>query len=141
MVVAVGETLLAGEAEAFLEAALTRLGARVIDEDAVPALMGRLGEPPDRNPGHLVEVLRPFARNLLIVNAEYLGQRELRYMGRSDVAFQSRLKVVAVNMTSGQPLGQTWEEKVEYTHLSVGRVVEEKMRPMVRRVARLLAGE
>jgi hypothetical protein len=140
VVVAVGETLLAGEAESFLERALTRLGARVVDEDAIPALMGRLGEPPDRDPGYLMEQLRPYARNILIVNAEYLGQRQLRYMGRSDVAFQSRLKLVAVDMTTDQALGNTFEEKVEYTHLSVGRVVEEKLRPVVRRIARLAGG-
>jgi hypothetical protein len=125
-VVAVGERLLAGEAESFIEGALAEAGVRVVAE---PGLAGGGGDV-----SALADALRPHAHFLVLVDAEYLGERQLQYMGRYDTAYQARLQVRAVDLQSNTAVGGTFNERVEYTQLSVGRVVEEKLRPHLRKV-------
>ena len=74
----------------------------------------------------------------MLVNAEYLGERQLQYMGRYDTAYQARLQVRAFDLQSSSPVGSTLNERVEYTQLSVGRVVETQLRPQVRKLRRSL---
>jgi serine/threonine-protein kinase len=139
VVLGVGERLLAGEIEAMLEQALGRAGALLVDEDALPG-MGRFldaASPPQ--PEALIGTLRPHARYLLLARAEYVGERPLQYMGRRDTAFQSRLRIFAIDLTSGKPLGPGINQRLEYTHANVKRVseqlVREHARPFVRRLA------
>jgi|GEM_PF-589202 len=125
-VVAVGERLLAGEAESFIEGALAQAGVRVVAEQGLAG--------GDGDPRALAEALRPHAHYLILVDAEFLGERQLQYMGRYDTAYQARLQVRAFDLQSNTPVGGTLNERVEYTQLSVGRVVEEKLRPHLRKI-------
>jgi serine/threonine-protein kinase len=133
-VVAVGEPLLASEAEAYLEAALARVNAIVIDENTLPSVGRLLGGEQGPPRGAVREALRPHASHLILVRAEYLGDRPLRHIGGGDLAYQARLGAVALDLDSGQMVGQAFSRKVEYTHLTVERVVSESMRRWLRGV-------
>ncbi len=129
MVVALGEPLLAGEARTYLETALRRGGAEVVDSTSAPEVEA-LGGPEGAAPrADLRRAVAPHARRLVLVRAEYLGERPLRYMGRSDTTYEARLIVTAVDLATDRPLGQPFDDTLEYNHLTVERVVAASLRP------------
>jgi hypothetical protein len=132
VVLGVGEQLLAGTAREYLEVALRSRGQSVVDREGIPELTDLS---PDETPqrGYLRRILQPHAGRLVLARAEYLGERPLYYMGRRDVAFQARLEVHVIDLGSGRPIGQPFSRKLEYTHLSVDRVVEENLGRWLRR--------
>ncbi len=137
VVIGTGERLLAGEVESFLEGALGRAGFQVVDERGIPRVMDLVAGG-DARPTELLGALRPNARRLLLVDAEYLGERQLRYMGRSEPAYSSRLTITPFDLVRGEALGPGFNEKVEYTRQNVQRVVEQTLRSHARDVARRL---
>jgi hypothetical protein len=141
IVIAVGETVFAGEAEAFMEEALSNAGIPLVDEYSVPGAADLLAGDTSRDPGEIHRLLRSYARNVVIVRVEYLGERPLVYMGQQDVAFQARVTVATIDVQGGRPLAQPIKFKVEYTHLSAQRVAEDKLRAPARRVVRLIETE
>jgi serine/threonine-protein kinase len=132
VVAAVGESLLAGEAESYLEEVLGRSGAELVDERSLPELTGLLadGGPPER--GAAREALRPHARFVLLVRIEYLGERQIYYLGTPDVVYQARIAATAVDLSDGSRIGPPLSERVEYTHLTAERVAREALRPWAR---------
>ncbi len=141
IVIAVGETVFAGEAEAFMEEALSNAGIILVDEFSVPGAADLLAGDTSREPGEIHRLLRPYARNVVIVRVEFLGERPLVYMGQQDVAFQARVTVATIDVQGGRPLAQPIKFKVEYTHLSAQRVAEDKLRAPARRVVQLIKTE
>ena len=141
IVIAVGETVFAGEAEAFMEEALSNAGIPLVDEYSISGAADLLEGGTSREPGEIHRLLRPYARNAVIVRVEYLGERPLVYMGQQDVAFQARVSVVAIDVQGGRPLAQPIKFKVEYTHLSAQRVAENKLRAPAHRVVQLIEAE
>jgi hypothetical protein len=141
IVIALGEAVFAGEAEAFMEEALSRAGIRLVDEFSIPGAADLLAGDTPREPGEIHRLLRPYARNAVIVRVEYLGERPLVYMGQRDVAFQARVSVVAIDVQGGRPLSQPIKFKVEYTQLSAQRVAENTLRAPARRIAQLIETE
>jgi len=141
VVIALGETVFAGEAEAFMKEALSRAGIPLVDEFSIPGAADLLAGDTSREPGEIHRLLRPYARNAVIVRVEYLGERPLVYMGQQDVAFQARVSVVAIDVQGGRPLSQPFKFKVEYTQLSARRVAENNLRAPVRRVVRLIEAQ
>jgi len=141
IVIAVGETVFAGEAEAFMEEALSNAGIILVDEYSVPGAADLLAGDTSREPGEIHRLLRPYARNVVIVRVEFLGERPLVYMGQQDVAFQARVTVATIDVQGGRPLAQPIKFKVEYTHLSAQRVAEDKLRVPARRVIQLIKTE
>jgi len=137
-VVAVGEPMLARETEAFLERALDRAGIPVVDELGIPAVTDLAMAGADPRLDDLLRVLKPHAVTLLLVRAEFVGERPLRYMNRMDVAFKSRLFVTAFDVASGEPMTPSLSESVEYTQVSVERVVAKTLRPRARRLLGVL---
>jgi hypothetical protein len=138
-VIAVGDPLLAGEAEAFIEAALARAGVPLVDEAGVPGLEALISGAEERRPGDAHGLLQPYARHLVMVRVEYLGERPLVYMGQRDVAFQARVTLVPIDVGSGTPIELPTRVKVEYTHLNAQRVVEKELRQPTSRIVQLLA--
>lgn len=126
-VVAVGERLLAGEAESFVEGALNQAGIDLVAEQGLPGAA-------EGDPRALAETLRPHARYLVLIDAELLGERQLQYMGRYDTAYQARLQVRAFDLQTNTTVGPTLNERVEYTQLNVGRAVETQLRPHLRKL-------
>jgi serine/threonine-protein kinase len=141
IVIALGEPVFAGEAGAFVEEALLRAGIQLVDEFSIPGAADLLAGDTPREPGEIHRLLRPYARNVVIVRVEYLGERPLFYMGQQDVAFQARVSVVAIDVQGGRPLSQPIKFKVEYTQLSAQRVAENKLRAPVRRIVKLIETE
>jgi len=140
VVVAIGEPLLAGEAAAQLESALAANGVKLVDENAIPAAAGMLGGGADPPTDRLVAALEPHARILVVVRAEYLGSRQLRYLGRADEAFQSRLTITPIDLAGGQSPEAGWNDRIEYTHATVAKKVDDALRPLKRRLALRFAG-
>lgn len=141
VVIAFGEPLFAGEAEAFLERVLARAGVKLVDENGLPEAVElmQLGEAPRQ--GEVRAALTPYARNLVLIRVEYLGERPLQYMGQADVAFQARCTVVPIDLWQGKALADPETARVEYTHLNAGRVAETRLRPLARRVLTALSND
>jgi serine/threonine-protein kinase len=139
VVIAVGETLLAGEAETVVEDTLIQAGIELIDENGIPGMAAFLGTDLAPQPGEIHNLLRPYAANLVLVRVEYLGERPLVYMGQQDVAFQARVIMVPVDLQAGNALAQPVRLRTEYTHLNAQRVAEKELRRPAYRFAQLLA--
>jgi hypothetical protein len=138
-VIGVGERLLAGEVEAFLEKRLDRGRRPLVDERSIPAVLQLLTASDDPDPVVLADRLRPHARAMVVARAEYLGDRRLRYLGRMDTVYRSRLRIRLVDLHGDRQPEGGLDEVVEYNQLSVERRVEELLRPRLRRLAAALA--
>jgi serine/threonine-protein kinase len=139
VVIAVGETVLAGEAEIVVENALTRAGVQLVDENGIPGIAAFLGTDLAPELGEIHQLLRPHAANLVLVRVEYLGERPLVYMGQRDVAFQARVVVVPIDLQVGNALAQPVRIRTEYTHLNAQSVAEKELRRPASRIAQMLA--
>ena len=139
VVIAVGETVLAGEAEAVVEATLAQAGIHLVDENGVPGIAAFLGTDLAPEPGEIHRLLRPYAKYLVLVRVEYLGERPLVYMGQQDVAFQARVIMVPVDLQAGNAVAAPVRLRTEYTHLNAQRVAEKELRRPAYRIAQLLA--
>jgi hypothetical protein len=139
VVIAVGETILAGEAEAVIEKTLARAGIPLIDENGIPGIAAFLGTDLTPEPGEIHRLLRPYAEHLVFVRVEYLGERPLVYMGQQDVAFQARVIMVPIDLQAGNALAAPVRLRTEYTHLNAQRVAEKELRRPAYRIAQLLA--
>ncbi len=135
-VVAVGEPLLAGAASDFLIQTLGRGGVETFDGLTVPGVAGALE---GQEGSDLIDLLRPYARYLIVVRAEYTGDRELNYMGRYDREFQARLHVVAQDLLDGHMLGPGIHGPIGYTAMTVDRKVSDMLRPKLRRIREIVS--
>ena len=139
VVIAVGETVLAGEAEAVVENTLAQAGIPLVDENGIPGIAAFLGTDLAPEPGEIHRLLRPYAEYLVLVRVEYLGERPLVYMGQQDVAFQARVIMVPVDLQAGNAVAAPVRLRTEYTHLNAQRVAEKELRRPAYRIAQLLA--
>ena len=139
VVIAVGETLFAGEAETVVENTLAQAGIQLVDENGIPGIAAFLGTDLAPEPGEIHGLLRPYAANLVLVRVEYLGERPLVYMGQRDVAFQARVIIVPIDLQAGNALSAPVRLRTEYTHLNAQRVAEKELRVPANRIAQLLA--
>ncbi len=140
VVIAVGETVLAGEAEEVVEKTLAQAGIQLVDENGIPGIAAFLGTDLAPEPGEIHRLLRPYAEYLVLVRVEYLGERPLVYMGQQDVAFQARVIMVPVDLQAGNAVAAPVRLRTEYTHLNAQRVAEKELRRPAYRIAQLLAG-
>ena len=140
VVIAVGETLFAGEAETFMESALTRAGIELVDEYSIPGVSDIIAGDATRAPGDVHRLLRPYARSAVMIRVEYLGERPLMYMGQRDIAFQARVSVVPIDLHGRAPVASPTKLRVEYTQLNAQRVAEEKLRAPAHSMAELIKG-
>jgi serine/threonine-protein kinase len=138
VVIAVGETLLAGEAETVVENAMARVGVPLVDENGIPGMAAFLGTDLIPEPGEIQGLLQPHAAHLVLVRVEYLGERPLVYMGQRDVAYQARVVMIPVDLQAGGALAQPVRLRTEYTHLNAQRVAERELTRPAHRVAQLL---
>ncbi len=138
VVIGVGETLLAGEAEAFLEQALGGSDVALVDERGLLEVEQLLGDRTGPLTSDVLSALRPHATTLVLVRAEYLGDRPLYYLQRTDAAYQSRLIVTVIDLESTEPGESLLNKKVEYTHVNADDVAERTLGPKVRNLVELL---
>jgi serine/threonine-protein kinase len=138
VVIAVGETVLAGEAETVVEDTLAQAGITLIDENGIPGIAAFLGTDLAPEPGEIHRLLRPYAEHLVLVRVEYLGERPLVYMGQQDVAFQARVIMVPIDLQMGNAVAAPVRIRTEYTHLNAQRVAEKELRRPAYRIAQTL---
>ncbi len=138
VVIVVGDPLLAGEAETYMEDAFARAGIPLVDEGSIPGISSLIGSGEVPRPGEVHAMLKPYVRHLVMVRIEYLGERPLVYMGQRDIAYQARVSVVPIDVQTGGAMEQPSRFRVEYTHLSAQRVVEKEFRQPTFRVIDLI---
>jgi hypothetical protein len=126
-VVAVGEPMLASAAEDALEKQLARHGLDLYDERGILEL--RDGGVDAFAPSALVEIVAERGVDVLVlIDAEALGERELRPLNRRyDYATTTRLRVDALLAAEADGIGAGWSEQVEYTNLNAAIKADQAM--------------
>lgn len=77
--------------------------------------------------GSLLDRLRrQGVANLIVAQIEQTGERELRYMGRSETAFGSRVNLTAYDVATGKVVKRS-SVPLEYTQMSAERAVEKAL--------------
>ncbi len=132
--ISVGETLLAGAAEDYVRQALVRQNVDVFDAMTISGVAAVVESGGD-GAGSLQELLKPHARYLVVIRADYTGDRELNYMGRYDREFQARLHLVAHDLLDGRAMGPGIHAPIGYTQLTVERKVVDLLRPKFRKIS------
>jgi hypothetical protein len=132
--ISVGESLLGCAASDYVRQALQNRGVEVFDGMTIPGVAAVIEGGGD-GVGSLQDLLKPHARYLIVIRADYTGDRELTYLGRYDREFQARLHLVAHNLLDGRPLGPGIHTPIGYTQLTVDRKVAELLRPKFRKIA------
>jgi serine/threonine-protein kinase len=127
VVLATGERLLAVEAESYLKMRLEQAGVEVVELTSIPGLEGLHDTEARPTPEELREALRPYARYLVGLRVEYLGDRPVSYLGQPDVVYASRVNIGLVDLAEGRPLGKPTSVRVEYTQLNVEQRVGKEL--------------
>jgi predicted Ser/Thr protein kinase len=134
----VGEQPIAGSVSTYLESELERAGLQPQDAATLPEtgdLFGGGGEPQIRS---LISALRAEGVAVLVLaRVEHVGERVLDYMGRSDVAYTSRVTLTCFDVATGRPKGRSLAATVEYTTLNVRQASEKALDPLMREVTQL----
>jgi serine/threonine-protein kinase len=128
VVLAVGEQILAYEAESYVKARLESAGVEVVDVNTIPGLEGFINPESRPSPEQIYEVLRPHARYLVTLRVNYLGERQITYMGQRELVYSSRVNMGLVNLAEGRPIARPDSIKVEYNQLNAARVAERDLR-------------
>jgi len=128
VVLAVGEQLLAVEAEEYVKERLRRAGVEILEITSIPGLEGFVNTESRPSPEQVREVLRPYARFFVPLRVEYLGDRAISYMGQRDIVYQARVNMGLVDLQSGRRMGKPNMIKVEYTQLNADEVVARDLR-------------
>ncbi len=128
IVLAVGEQLLAVEAEEYVKGRLRQAGVEILEVTAIPGLEGFVNTESRPSPEQVREALRPYARFLVPLRVEYLGDRAISYMGQRDIVYQARVNMGLVDLQSGRPMGRPRMIKLEYTQLNADEVVARDLR-------------
>jgi eukaryotic-like serine/threonine-protein kinase len=115
-VVALGDPALTGPVRQQIEARLARAGFELADASLFVGSRDDL-------PGAM-RALRGEATVLVAVQTESLGQRELRYAGRSDTQYSANLSVRAYHIGDRRPLGAGIAERVDFTTLNANTQAE-----------------
>ena len=123
--VSVGEILLAETAADYVRQTLERLGIVVFDGMSIAGVANML----DNGGGSIEELIRPHARYLVYIRADFTGERELYYMGRYDTEYQGRLNLETRDLLDGRLIGPAVHSSIGYTQLSAEGKVDDLLRP------------
>jgi len=141
VVLAVGEQLLAVEAEEYVKARLQRAGVEVIEVTSIPGLEGFTNTESRPSPEQVRAALQPYARYLVPLRVEYLGDRAITYMGQRDIVYQARVNIDLIDLATGRRVGRPNTVKVEYTQLNADEVVSRELRRATTGIVQLLPRE
>ncbi len=95
----------------------------------------------DGSSGRLISRLRDAGyATLVLVRAEPAGQRELKYMGRYDTAYSSRVTITTYDLATSKPFGNTGRGTIEYTSANADRKAEEVVGRLAREAAEAIQG-
>jgi eukaryotic-like serine/threonine-protein kinase len=125
VVVGAGESGLAGMVATDLVEELTSAGMEATDASAVPAFEGLVGDGGTSRLSDLLAAARAAGvATLVVARVSAAGERELEYMGRSDVAYRSRVIVTCLDVATRRSRGAPLSVELEYTSLNRAQVVE-----------------
>ncbi len=137
-VIAVGEPLLTAAIGQNLEGHLDRVGLPRFDTSGDTHLAELIASRDDLPPGTLAEHLeRRGVDVLVLVRTHKIGERQLQFMGRSDLEHTSRVTLSVVAVRDRAQMGRTWTEELQYTARQVDRVVRTRLMPVRQRLLRL----
>ncbi|MBW3671519.1 MAG: protein kinase [Acidobacteria bacterium] len=133
-IVVTGDSRLADHVAGQLLSRFRGAGVNAVDARFLPETESLvLGDP---SVGALVDALRRAGvRWMVLARIEPSGERELRYMGRTETAYRSRINLSTIDIATGRPVGQTHSESVEYTALNAERQAATALRRIGRDVA------
>lgn len=141
-ILATGEQLLAETAADYVRESFSRRGVTLEDARTFAGVSAAADAGPS-GAGSVMDLLRPHVRYLVVVRAEYTGDRPLDYSmdrtWRTDVEFQGRLHVTAHDLHTGRPLGLGAHGPIGYTHLTVEDHVADFLRPRIRKLVVAIA--
>ena len=123
--ISIGEPLLAATAADFVRQVLERRGIVYFDGLTISGVAAAL----DGGDGNIQKLIRPHARYLVYIVADFTGERELQYMGRYDTEYQARLSLETHDLLDGRSVGPGIHTSIGYTQLSVENKVSELLRP------------
>ncbi len=123
--VSVGEILLADTAADYVRQTLQGLGIEVFDGMSIAGVADTL----DNGGGAIEELIRPHARYLVYIRADFTGERELYYMGRYDTEYQGRLNLETRDLLDGRLIGPAVHSSIGYTRLSAEGKIDDLLRP------------
>jgi hypothetical protein len=128
VVIAVGDRMLAIEAERYIRTRLERAGVEVVEITSIPGFESLLDTELRPAPETVQEVLRPHVRFMVPLRIEVLGQRQIYAMGQTDTVYQARVTMGVVDLEHGRQLGRRFSDKVEFTQLNADGKIEGVLR-------------
>jgi hypothetical protein len=138
-VIAVGEPMLAGAAEAAMESQLARHGIDLYDEGGILELRDS-GGASSLAPSALLAIVGERGVDVLVlIDIEALRDRELRALGRYSLATTSRVRVDAFLAAAGDGIGRGWSEQVEYAEANAERQADSVVGRVSTEVAEAIA--
>jgi hypothetical protein len=138
-VAATGEAPIAGIVASYLQSELQGSGLQPLDAAMLPDtedLFAGGGEP--SVPELITRLRGAGVAKLVLARVEAAGQRELRYMGRSDTAYTSRVTVTCYDVATGRPKGRSLSASFESTSLNQQQNTEKALDPLIEEIARQL---
>ena len=137
-VIAVGEPLLAAAVQQNLEGLLARVGMPKFDSTGDTRLSELIAQPEQLQRGTLAEHLAGRKVDVIVLaRVAKIGERQLQFMGRSDLELTSRVTVAIVSVHDQAPLGRAWSDELQYTARQVDRVVRTRLMPIRQRLLKL----
>jgi len=124
------ESTLNGAVAEVLTSELSSAGLDVANADDLPATEGMARS---ASSGALLDRLRGNAGILVVARIEPAGERELKYMGRYDTAYSSRINITVYDVASGRPIGTRASATIEYTSINASKKAEEVVGPLAQK--------
>lgn len=75
---------------------------------------------------------------LVLAEIQFLGERELNYLGRQTTAYKSALTIRALDLASRKKLNKGWQTELEYTQVNATKKAEEACREHDRELLKTL---
>jgi flagellar basal body-associated protein FliL len=120
-----GDPNLVSSVSDVIESELRSAGVRHANAESIPATEG-LVRGGDAATSRLISHLRDQGYAvLLLARVDAAGERELRYMGRRDTAFTSKVTLTTYDLASGRPFGSPARGTIEYTSVNQDKKTEE----------------
>ena len=119
VVMAIGSPLLAGPVESRIEAALHRDGHELVEEQFISGIQNQVqGDSVDL--AGLSQRLRSAGAGVLVLARVIpVGERLLRYSGRTKTAYTSRVSVKSYDLVDRAAIGGGWQNQVTFTDINV----------------------
>jgi eukaryotic-like serine/threonine-protein kinase len=132
-----GDAGLIGAVSTVIVSELESAGLKATDAQSLPATEDLVRGNPSA--GMLIDRLRSEGQAvLLLARVDPTGVRELRYLGRSEPAYSSRVTITAYDLATGRPIGSSRSASVEYTARTADRESEKIVGPLAQSIAETL---